>query len=544
VFTLSVNGSNEYVLDRFSAPYTANMTPDMTMTFPIGSGSVDLAAPNSNGAIHDWVAVDPSGTIYVSDAGNQRVIELDSNFDVLSPTLTGFTGYPGPVATGSVGGATQVYVGDDWGSGAFVRRYNPAGTELASLAVDGAHGGVVQDANGNVFDSEGDSGGAVLRIDTTPDPAIVATPSTGLTSQRVSVDGATSETDLWGVADYSWDLDDSGMFSTDTGTNPSASQQFNTAGTYPIGLQVTGTNGRVASTTVNYVVGNSKAAFTSPTQALTNTAITFDASPSVIPYSTVTDYAWDFDGSGSYAVDGGTSPTITHTFAAPGTYRVQLRVTRAGGRVDTASEQIVAAPVPPPGPVGVLIDNGDYATNNPQVKIGLVWPAGAGQVFISDNGGFGASGNAMAFPLAAEIPWTLEQTGADRLPKTVYVRFLGAGIDDINFTDDIILDETAPTVQYAQLVDAAGSGAGASTARARLHSYRVKVKAQDKIVGVCAVAASGRKAGGSVVRVRNCRKKGILNLAKTVRIVSGTPPKYVRVRNSAGSWSRWRKVSR
>jgi hypothetical protein len=477
----------------------------------------------------------------VSDAGNQRVVELNSNFSVVNSILTGFTGYPGPVATGVVGSTTQIYVGDDWGSGGFVRRYDPAGTELASLSVGGAHGGLVQDANGNVFDSEGTSGGVVLRIDTTPDPAIVATPSTGLTGQTASFDGTTSETDLWGVADYSWDLDDGGMFSTDTGTSPDANQQFNTAGTYPIGLQVMGTNGRVASTTINYVVGNSHAAFTSPTQALTNTAVTLDASPSVIPYSTVTDYAWDFDGSGSYAIDGGTSPTIKHTFAASGTYTVQLKVTRAGGRVDTASGQIVVAPVPPPGPVGVLINNGDYATNNPHVKIGLVWPAGATQAFISNNGGFGVSGNAMKFPLATRIPWTLERTGADRLPKTVYVRFLGAGMDDTNFTDDIILDETAPTMSSAQIVDGAGSTA-ASASRARRRRYRVKVKAQDKIVGVCEVNASGKKTGGSLVTIKNCRQKGILNLTRTVTIHSTTPPKYVRVRNSAGSWSRWLKV--
>ena len=34
-----------------------------------------------------------------------------------------------------------------------------------------------------------------------PFPAVVATPTIGLTSQTVSFNGSTSETDLWGVAD-------------------------------------------------------------------------------------------------------------------------------------------------------------------------------------------------------------------------------------------------------------------------------------------------------------------------------------------------------
>ena len=46
-------------------------------------------------------------------------------------------------------------------------------------------------------------------------------------------------------------------------------------------------------------------------------------------------------------------------------------------------------------------------------------------------------------------------TGSDRLPKIVYLRFLGAGNDLLTFTDDIILDQTAPSVQTASLLSGA-----------------------------------------------------------------------------------------
>jgi hypothetical protein len=44
------------------------------------------------------------------------------------------------------------------------------------------------------------------------------------------------------------------------------------------------------------------------------------------------------------------------------------------------------------------------------------------------------------------------------------------------------------------------------------------------------------------VTVRSCHGKGILSLAKTVTINSTIRPKYVRVRNSAGDWSRWLRL--
>lgn len=528
--------SGHYVLEKYAESGTKLLGPVTPA----------VATPNKNLAIHDQIAVDEMEDVFVTDADAQRVIELNSNLEVLRHTITGLTGYAQAIATGSVGGVTQVYVGDDSYSGsAFVRRYSPAGEQLGAISVGGAHGGLASDSSGNIFDSEGFSGGAVLRIDTTPDPVIDTVPASGLTSQTATFSGAASEVDLWGISDYSWDLANSGGFPINTGLTPTASEQFNTPGTYPISLQVTGTNGRVASTTINYNVGNSSASFTSPASALTGQAVTFNASPSELPYSTVTDYAWDFDGSSSYADDAASSPTINHTFATPGTYTVQLRVTRAGGRVDTVGGTIRIAPAPPPGLVGVSIDGGIYATNNPHVTVELVWPAGATQALISNDGGFGAAGNTTTLTLAPEVAWTLKQTGEDRLPKTVYVRFLGAGNETQNFTDDIILDQLPPDLESAQLVGGRvgqASIASHSAGKTHVHSYEIKVKAKDTIAGVCAVQASSKRTGGATVDLTTCRKKGVVHLSRLVKVKLATKPQWVRVRNSAGDWSRWLKL--
>jgi hypothetical protein len=202
-------------------------------------------------------------------------------------------------------------------------------------------------------------------------------------------------------------------------------------------------------------------------------------------------------------------------------------------------------PGPPPGEVGVLINGGDYATNNPHVALDIVWPQGATQVFISNDAGFDAAGNATKFPLAAQIPWTLKQTGTDPQRKTIYVRFLGASEDLLTFTDDIILDETAPSVESASLLSG-GPKARVSAAGARiprgLQQYRLKIKATDTIVGICALQVSTRQAPGTTTAIIDCDRRGFRRLARVVTVLAAGRPQYVRVRNSAGTWSRWLKI--
>ncbi len=321
------------------------------MTFPDGSGAEQLAEPNPNGAIHDQIAVDSGGTVYVTDADNQRVVELNGELKVLKPQLYGPTGYAQGIATGSVGGAIQVYVGDDNFSGtAFVRRYSPAGALLGTLTVPGAHGGLASDASGNVFDSEGFGGGGVLRIYTPPCPRSrrprrAAWPARRWASRaraRKRPSGARPTT--------------AGISTAPTLSQPTPARRPPSAAcsTCPAPTRSACAYRQQRSPSAEHRQlcrgCRRRLLLVAPTHTLTGNAVTFDASASAIPcYATVADYAWDFDGSGSYAVDGGGAPTISHTFTAPGTYQVQLRVTRAGGRVDAASGTILRRPTRPPG---------------------------------------------------------------------------------------------------------------------------------------------------------------------------------------------------
>ena len=84
-----------------------------------------------------------------------------------------------------------------------------------------------------------------------------------------------------------------------------------------------------------------KASFAStPVVATAGVPVRLDASVSSSELGSITDYAWDFDGSKSYSTDGGGSATISHTFSAPGTYTVDLRVKDSLGVTATVSHTI------------------------------------------------------------------------------------------------------------------------------------------------------------------------------------------------------------
>ncbi len=221
------------------------------------------------------------------------------------------------------------------------------------------------------------------------------------------------------------------------------------------------------------------------------------------------------------------------------TYTVTA-ISEDGQQATTSVSYNVVGPTPPPGRAGVLIDDGEYATNNPHVRIGLVWPAGATQVLIANDGGFGATGNATTRPLRAELPWTLRSGGSDRVPRTIYVRFLGAGVDRLTFTDSIVVDTTTPAIQKAIAIKSRSS---ASASRAKLHTFRVRLHATEQISGISAAQLSTTRSGGKLVIFRNRSKRGITRLDRILRVGMARQPRYIRVLSAAGTWSKWRRIT-
>ena len=130
------------------------------------------------------------------------------------------------------------------------------------------------------------------------------------------------------------------------------------------GLQDVATaNGNAGVSTVSVLLGNADAAISGPSHVMVGQEAVFDASGSAVPGRPIIDFSWDFDGSGSFNADTGTTPVVGHVFTASGTYQVAVRVIREGGRVDEASTQVEVVPLPPTitglvpalGPVGATV---------------------------------------------------------------------------------------------------------------------------------------------------------------------------------------------
>jgi hypothetical protein len=133
--------------------------------------------------------------------------------------------------------------------------------------------------------------------------------------------------------------------------------------------------------------------------------------------------------------------------------------------------------------------------------------------------------DAVTFPVAPSIAWTLDSSGPERLPKTIYVRFQGGESGPETYQDDIILDQTPPTIES---VRASGRGSGEA------HRYKLRIRASDDLSGVDQMQITDNAAEpGDLVPFD----------AKT-EVRSRSRKLLVRVQDQAGNFSPWRKVRR
>jgi PKD repeat protein len=78
---------------------------------------------------------------------------------------------------------------------------------------------------------------------------IAVSPSVPLTGQKVTLN-ASGSTDQGTITDYKWDLEGKGTYETNTGTTPTVSTYFDTAGVHNVGLELTDSDGLTSKTTV------------------------------------------------------------------------------------------------------------------------------------------------------------------------------------------------------------------------------------------------------------------------------------------------------
>ncbi|MFC6976209.1 PKD domain-containing protein [Halomicroarcula sp. GCM10025709] len=177
-----------------------------------------------------------------------------------------------------------------------------------------------------------------------PSAAFSYDPSSPVAGESVTFDATGSGDGDGTVDEYAWDWDDDGNYEATT-SEPTTSHTYSTTGTRSVTLRVTDDDGATATTSQTVTVSAPNeppsAAFTqSPSPAATEESITFDAGSSIDDDGRVDEYAWDFDGDGSYERTTNDA-TTTNTYPTEGTRSVSLRVTDDDGAVDTTSRSVV-----------------------------------------------------------------------------------------------------------------------------------------------------------------------------------------------------------
>ena len=224
----------------------------------------------------------------------------------------------------------------------------------------------------------------------------------------------------------------------------------------------------------------------------------------------------------------------TVTFISTG--NCTINANQAGGSGWDAATQVsqtfAILPSPPSGETGISINSGASYTNTKSVTLNLVWPEFATEVRISNDGGFAASATSTV-PLAATVKWDLDDSVKGVYTKVVYVRFSGVGDQSKSYTDDIILDTTAPAVETPTAAAASGS-------------IEISLKATDDISGVDKVevkngTTSAVKAYESKVSVTE-KELGLAVSTANVR-KSDSSSIEVRVSDKAGNWSAYQTLA-
>ena len=204
---------------------------------------------------------------------------------------------------------------------------------------------------------------------------------------------------------------------------------------------------------------------------------------------------------------------------------------------------LIVQPKKPTGRVGVTVNSAARFTDSTDVTIGLVWPEGTTTALISNDGAFS---DAQEVPVASTVRWSLPSGGAGLLSSTVYVRFYGLWSNGeggwasqeyempvYNYTDDIILDLTPPEIASVSAATTSSAQSMSLNIVRALSAPRatalVSISALDGVSGISAVQVTTDPAVPGPERT----------YARQYRVTADRGTVAVRAKDNVGHWSDW-----
>lgn len=168
--------------------------------------------------------------------------------------------------------------------------------------------------------------------------AVTSSPATPVAKQAATFTATATAATNHRIVSYQFVWGDG---DTNNTNSPVIQHTYAQGGQYLLTLTVRDDLGQ--SSTVNTVITVSSgltATFTfNPANPTSGQTVTFNASASAsTSASTITDYAWDFEGDGTFDTNG-TSAIVTHAFTS-GTYRPTLRITDNRGATQTSVQTL------------------------------------------------------------------------------------------------------------------------------------------------------------------------------------------------------------